>query len=356
MTTGMLVESLMNGTNSYGGFGSGVGYDVLTESEAASYTLESGAALIARESRAELHEIFEMAIIQTNEAIVGAKLEGYGDVMESATYGPVFEEAEKTVGRRILDFLIRLKDKILAFFKNLFTKLSEMTHNYDKFLEKNGKDLDAASAMTLNCIVWNDDTIDKASEMITDNFDKTLSDATSKAQKMLDEVIRVGGDSGDLMGTVKSFEQDLAKGPMSLLASIGLSGNADDMTSLNEKLQYLFRQKDKKKQNVTPATVRARLTNVKKQTEALRKAQKKINDGFKDAIKQVKRMSENVEKSQKKGCSQFLNRYAASLSKQQQIMTAYVSASIRATVSRANEAQAMAKALISGNAGKFDAD
>lgn len=357
MTTGMLVESLMNGTNSYGGFGSSVGYDVLTESEAANYTLESGAALIARESRAELHEIFEMAIIQANEAIVGAKLEGYGDVMESATYGPVFEEAEKTVGKKVLEFLSKLKDKVVAFFQNLFSRLSEFMHNYEKFLKTHGADLDKAKSMKLYCIAWDDSAIDGASAVVGKGTDAEFAAATKLVQDTIKTFIAAGNSEGDMKAAVSAFENQLSDGTSTLLKMLGLSGStSSDMASLNKQMSEKFRKPDKQAKDISPALVRSRLTDVKKHTDELRNLSKRMNSQYKDVLKKVRSMLDDIDKANKKGCSQMINRYASALSKNQTIVNAYISAAIRASISRANEAQAMAKALISGRPGGFTTD
>lgn len=358
MTTGVLVESIMNrtGSGSYGYGGIDGGYDILTESEAEQYTLESGAELIARQSREELHELFELAIIQTNEATVGARAEGYFNVMESATYGPLFEAAERTFGQKVIAFLTTLKDRIIAFFKKIFSKLLEACHNYDKFLEKKGADLDKAESMALYVTRWNDSAIDGAADFVGKVSTETIDKLQNTAQSTIKDMLRMGEDSGDMRGTIDGFEKNMSSGINDILSAIGLSGNAGDMASLNDKVQYLFRAKDKGKMSITPALVRARLTNVKKQTEALRKTQKKIDDAYKKLIKNTKNMVDDVEKSQKKGCSQLINRFTSSVSKQQTIMNAYLSAAIRATISRANEAQGLANALISGKAGSFKAD
>lgn len=358
MTTGVLVETLMNGTGSggYGFGGMGGSYDILTESEAEQYTLESGAALIARQSREELHELFELAIIQTNEATVGARAEGYFNVFESATYGPIFEAAERTFGQKVIAFLTMLKDRVLAFFKKIFSRMSEAMHNYDKFLEKKGADLDKANSMQLYVTAWSDVAIDNAADMVGSTVADNIKNLQSTAQGVIKDAIKMGEDSADMKGSVNAFEQNMKKGVDDVLRSIGLSGSADDMTSLNDRIQYLFRAKDKKKMNITPALVRQRLTNVKKQTEALRKTQKTIDSSYRDLIKNTKKMVDDIEKSQKKGCSQLINRFTSAISKQQTIMNAYISAAIRATISRANEAQGLANALITGREGGFKAD
>ena len=351
-TTATLVEGLLNGTGSGGfGYNGNVSYDVITEAEAAEYTLESGAERIAQRSREELHELFELAIIQTNEAVLGAKVEGYDNVMESATYGPVFEEAERTLGQKVIDFFKKLADRVAAFFQNLFTKLSEACHNYDKFLKEKGDALGKAKGMSLNCIDWNDKMIDGAPALAGQTTSKSLDDG---GKLVMDSIKKLGADSADITKVVDSMESASNATVASLLKAFGMSGNIEtDMSTLNGQMAALFRSPDKKKQNITPDLLKSRLTGVKKATDSIRSSQKTTVGTMKKLSKTAKDAVHQLNKDGVKGGSQLLSRFTSMSSKMVTINNAYCAAAIRATISRANEAQAMSRALISGKAGSF---
>lgn len=349
-TNGTLVQEFFEGAGSYG-YGSGAGYDVLTNSEAQAYTLESGASLIAMESRAELHELFELAVIYPNNAALAAKVEGYGNVLESATYGPVFEEASKKFGQRVIDFLIKLKDRVIAFFKNIFSRLTEMCSNYDKFLEKNGAALDKAASLKLYVRDWNDDKISAVGSTI-----QAQSTAiASLADLMVTEINKVvgKGTADDVKDATENFEKLLKKKVADTMAEFGFKedeAKSNDNTRMNERLNRFFCGRDKKMVTATGADVKKKLTGVKDTTKDIRDAQKKYEKAYKDAIKKVEQITKNMESSEAKGYNSLIDKAVAAMSKVQNVINNYATAGCRAVISRASEATAIARCLIAGKA------
>lgn len=352
VTTNTLVGGILEGASR--GFGYGYGdasIETLTSSEASAYTLESGAALIAMESRAELHDLLELAVIVPNEAVLAAKIEGYSDVTESATYGPVFEESEKKFGQKVIDFLVKLKDRVVAFFKNIFSRLSEFVTNYDKFLEKNKDAINKAPSLKLWMQDWQDAKIDEVASVIM-NQATEISNMASKMATAISGV--VSKDTADAKkSATEAYEKSLKSDIAGVMSKFGFSADeaaGNDMTKLNERLNRYFCGRDRKNVDVNGSYVIKRLTDVKDTTKAIRDAQKKYEKAYKDAIKSVNDLTKNMSWNESKGYSSLINQTVSAISKIQNIINSYSTAGTRAVIGRANESISAARCLINGKA------
>lgn len=354
----MLMEGGMNG------FDSG---SSLTLEESNNYTLEAGAALIARQSVQELHEIFEVAIVQTNEAVLGAYMEGCSDVMESATYGPIFEASEKSAGRKIMDFLIMLKDRVFAFFRNIIAKISEIFNDYEKFFKKKKDDMVEAEkergsgVRGVKVKNWNDDRIDSLS--------KTLQDAASTIEATADECVKLINDAHDsiegkgsqfIAQKTKMFNDKMDKMVNKAANGFGIgSGKAAfdiETTEIQSYCQKVFERQGDRVEEITVSYVEHNLVNTKNAIKSAKDAQKKFNDAYNNAIKKIKKITDDMESDDKKGYKQFMHKATSTMSKIQTITNAYATAGYRALVGRANESKALCGVIISGKAGKRKAD
>ena len=353
MTNGTLVAAILESRDNFGY--SGAGYDTLTYDEAQSYTLESGATLIAQQCREELHEIFELAVIEQEEATLGAAMEGYNDVMESNTYGPVFEAAEKSVGKKIIAFLTKLKDRVVAFFKNLFTKISAMFHNYDKFLEK--KAMDMKRAGTIDGIYlkdWNNARIDSVTDKMKAAADAVAAAAdwaAAECNSMLAKVTTT--ESGEQMNKFnEEFDRgvyDQAQKLYNTLTGVTLQKTDYQATTANADMNALFVGKKKVKVTLSYDFLAPRLKDTKDHAKKIKTAESNFNKAYNDAIKKLKKITDDMEKSNKKGIAPYLNKTTSMLSRMQVYTNAYATAGYRALIGRANEARQMAGVLISGS-------
>lgn len=338
----------------------------ITESEARSYTLESGAALMARTCAQELHEIFEVAVIETNEAALAAYMEGCSDVMESATYGAVFEASDKSAGTKILDFLKKLKDRVFAFFKDISSKITALVTNYDKFLSKNKEKMvkaeqERTEQLKVSVRDWNTNAINSITTnlksgsteigtlaaniatIITNSFNSKPADASKEdTKKILSDCEKAINDA------INSAYDKLLPG--------ATGTDISDMTTINKHCEKLFVGENKKTQVANVAYVSSVLDGTKKALSDVKTSQKEFNAAYDKAIKVIKGVTENSKFKEKVGYSAYIHKATAAMSKIQSIANAYASAGYRAMISRANEAKALCGVIISGKVGKRGAE
>lgn len=338
MATTSIVQTLLEGGGVIGGLAPNM----------PQYTLESGAALIARESCQELHEIFEVAIVETNEAALGAYLEGSKDVMESATYGPVFEEAEKKAGGKVIEFLKALKNKVFAFFRNIADRIILAVNNYDKFYNKHKDALAKAQPLKdKECVNWNTNNINQIPKIISD----AAKDMNTFASSICTEIKNMIGDSATAESNkdvVKTKSIGCVNG---ILNSIGVGAPANgqyDSTELHNKIRELFRGKDTVKTTVDAAYVKGVLEKTKASAKAVQVAQKQFNAMYDSSIKNIKAVTALMEKSERKGLVQHVHTAVSTLSKAQNIVNIYANAGFSSIIARASEAKKLTNALVSG--------
>lgn len=358
MTTS-IVSMLMEGGMDYSDF-----YGV-SSVDSSKYTLESGAAIIARESVEELHEIFEVAVINTNEAVLAAYMEGNRDVMESATYSAVFEAEEKSAGQKILDFLRKLKDKVITFFRNIAAKVSLFLNDYEKFFKKKKDDILKAqnerkepAIKDVSVKDWNNTKIDNLANDLT----KAAGDISEIATEVVGIVKKwaekVSDHDTDKVRD-KSLEmcEDLVTKKVRTVASSFIPGTGSgdfDMSRVNAELAKLFVGEKNKTITLDIKYVEGTLMNTKKEAASIKDAQKSFNKAYDEAIKTIKAITEDMERRQKRGYTAYIHKATAAMQKIQTIMNAYAGAGYRALIARANESKALCNVLISGNRGKFD--
>ena len=337
----------------------------ITESEARSYTLESGAALMARKCAQELHEIFEVAVIETNEAALAAYMEGCSDVMESATYGAVFEASDKNAGNKILEFLKTLKDRVFAFFKNIGAKVTALVTNYDNFLKKNKEKMvkaekERTEQLKVSVRSWDENAIKsitsnlkqssteigtlaaEIAKIVTDSFNSKTADTSKEdAKKILDDCEKA------INNAIDNVYNKLLP---------GVSGTDIDMSTLNKDCEKIFVGENKKTIVADVAYVSSVLDGTKKALSDVKTSQKDFNDAYNKAIKVIKGVTDNSKFKEKVGYSSYIHKATAAMSKIQSIANAYASAGYRAMISRANEAKALCGVIISGKVGKRGAE
>lgn len=338
MATANIVSMLLEGGGTIGG----------NVPDMPQYTMESGAALIARESTQELHEIFEVAIVETNEAALGAYLEGSEDVMESAAYGPVFEEAEKKAGNKIIEFLQNLKTKVFAFFRNILDRVTLAVNNYEKFYEKHKEALGKATPLSdCPCVAWNDKNIN----YVPSGINKAAADIGNFASQISSAIkdMTANGVNDENITKCKNAANGFISG---VLSSMGIpnpgAGKQYDATEIHNKITETLRGKDTVKKTIDAAYIKGNLEGTKKAAAEVKNAQKMFNNTYDSVIKNIKALKDMMDKSQKKGITQHLNYAVSTLSKGQNIINAYAGAGYAAIVARATEAKKLANAMIAG--------
>ena len=338
------------------------GTSSISVAEANEITLETGAAIIARKTASELHELFELSIVATNEAALAAYMEGCTDVAESATYGPVFEASEKSFGKRVIDVLLKLKDRVIAFFRDIFTKLSELLNNYDKFFNKNVEAMTKAESKrgggvkNVKVKAWNDNAIDGVSEKLNKAAD-IISKTASDMILLINETYKKANDAekseaaheyaNKKLNTL--MDEKLATTLKSLGISVGAAGL--DTTEINSACQKVFYGDGTRTITLTTDYCRTALVGVKKAAGEVKTAQKSFNSAYDKAISNIKGITKEMEREDAKGYTAYINKATSTISKVQTVMNAYATAGYRALIGRANEAKSLCHVVISGKPG-----
>ena len=336
----------------------------ITESEANSYTLESGAALMARTCAQELHEIFEVAVVETNEAALAAYMEGCSDVMESATYGAVFESADKSAGAKILELLKKMKDRVFAFFKNISAKISALITNYDKFYENNKEKMKKAEAERSEDVKvvirdWNDNAIDnivanlKAGSAEIGTLGEEVAGIVKASFKSKPEDANKDQSKEILDACYKAIKTAIVKSVDNIIPGLKDIAGMEPST-LNAECEKFFTGKGSRVIVANTTYVESILKNTKKSLADIKTAQKEFNAAYDKAIKAIKSVTDDASIKEKAGYSAYIHKATSAMSKIQTVNNAYASAGYRAMVARANEAKALCGVIISGNAGKRD--
>lgn len=357
--TGSIVSMLLEGV-SFDDYTVGSSIDV---AEANEITLEHGPAIMARKSADEIHELFELAIVATNEAALGAYMEGCADVMESATYGPVFEASEKSFGKKVLDFLKKIKDRVAAFFRDIFAKISETINNYDKFFTKNEKAMAEAESKrgggvkNVKITNWNDNLIDGLAKRLRDGAG-TITDITAETIRVIKDAYSKANDSSKSAAwqakATADFNKAMDEQLGTLLKTFGIKANASgtDTTEINSICQKMFRLDGTKTETIDVNYVRSTLKGVNAAAKEVKDAQKAFDGAYNKAIKDIKSITDEMEKNDAKGYASFINKATSNISKVQNIMNAYAQAGYRALIGRANESKSLCRVIITGKAGK----
>lgn len=327
----------------------------LTVTEAEQYTLESGATLIARQSVQELHEIFEVAIVETNEAALAAYMEGNQDVMESATYGPVFEAAEKSVTQKVITFLRKLKDRVMAFFQNIFSKIMLMVNGYEKFYEKHKEELAKAKPVKdVPCMDWSDDKIETLGAS-TKGMAETVKEVGNVLVNKIDKIMNETRPQWKNK-YAKELDRDLLTHMNNSAKNMGIARSTGagelDLTQINKDLNLLFVKPNKVKKNIDASYVADILKDTKNAAKEVKDAQKAFNAAYDDAIKTIESITKDMDKEKASGYAQYIHKTTAHMSKMQTLLNAYISCGYRALIGRANESKALAKIIISGKVPK----
>ena len=334
MATNSIVSLLLEG-GSIGGY---------TSAAMPQYTLENGATLIARECVQELHDIFEVAVVETNEAALAAHIEGASDVMESATYGPVFEAAEKKTGQMIMDFLKKLKDRVSAFFANIGAKMSAFLNDYKKFYESKKEALSKATPLKdYPCIDWDENRINQLGGYLV----SSASDIKSECPKFIELIKSITDGNPD---KVQELTKKCDAWLNSRVREMGIATDLStlDTVKLNEMASGVFRKTGEKKQEVNSGYVDKILQQTNGAAKDVSKAQKAFNAAYDDVIKNIKKCVDDLEKKQRAGYAQYIHKVTSTLAKAQSFTNVYASAGYRALIGRANEAKVITNAIIAG--------
>lgn len=347
MATNTIVSMLLEGVMTTGSL------ECITENEARTYTLESGANIMARECVQELHEIFETAVVAANEAALAAYMEGTTDVMESATYGPVFEQAEKSAGQKIVDFFKKLKDRVIAFFQNIGAKIVLAVNNYDKFYEKHKTALKGANAIKIEVLDWSDDRIDKLASTIIASADTLKSFATDAIEE-LNKALDAKNKPEVTATKLKKLDAAYQKSFNEVVSRCGIdkSKKAEELelVEINKIMRGVFVKPKKVEKTVGHAYIESVMKGTKKAAADIKSAQAKFNDAYKSTISMVEKAIAEMKKSGNKGNTAHLSKISSYINKMQTVINAYTSNGYRAVIGRASEAKSITLKIVSGEA------
>lgn len=173
----------------------------LTASEASRYSADEGAAILAMESAELLQDIFMESECKENEIVLNAALEGYAPDSEIVQEG--VGSALKGALDKVIAWFKKMKDGVVAFFKNvakyldkLFLSGKEFVNKYKNELTK--KDLDG---LTYTMYKYDDDALN--------NLDKetSIKEAESECDKVINQI---SNNAGTMINSGK-YNADLIK-------------------------------------------------------------------------------------------------------------------------------------------------
>lgn len=265
------------------------------------YDHVDGPALIAMESAEALRDIFETAFYENNACSIRAVAEGYTD-FDSSPYAAMMEGIIADAFQKVKDFLIKLKDKIIAFFHSMVRYLSGIFMDGKKWVTKYEKELNAIRSNLKDYEVSIYDyrkDLDSSPDKITTGYTE-VDDGASKLQSKYDSKTTKMGSDGkkerDDDAADKEYEEFVKK----LLD--GRSFSVDD--DLAKECWSYFRNGadndgDKEKKEVTSFfgdAIKA-LKDSDKTISKLNKAITAADNMYKKIIKKIEKLADEQEKT-----------------------------------------------------------
>lgn len=174
----------------------------LTASEASRYSADEGAAILAMESAELLQDIFMESECKENEIVLNAALEGYAPDSEIVQEG--VGSALKGALDKVIAWFKKMKDGVVAFFKNVAKYLDKVFLSGKDFVKKykselQKKDLDG---LTYTMYKYDDNALN--------NLDKETSIKNTESE--CDKVINTISDNADTMMKAGKSSADWIKG------------------------------------------------------------------------------------------------------------------------------------------------
>ena len=154
----------------------------LTASEASRYSADEGAAILAMESAELLQDIFMESECKENEIVLNAALEGYAPDSEIVQEG--VGAALKGALDKVIAWFKKMKDGVVAFFKNVVKYLDKVFLSGKDFVSKYKNELlkRELDGFTYTMYKYDNDAIDEAGS------DKLITEAEANAEEDVNEI------------------------------------------------------------------------------------------------------------------------------------------------------------------------
>lgn len=324
----------------------------MSTSELGRYGHADGAAIISMESAEALHEIFECEFYVPNTCTINAALEGASCVEESS-HAAIMESAVKDAFTKIKEFFIKLKDKIVAFLKNVKRYLLGIFGNDVDWVTKYEKELKAIDSKDLK---------DYKIKMYTYTLDKVLNgdeltaNATKLTQQVEQKVITiahqtynaVNGEDAEYAENQKEIYDKMYSDFIKDICGKSVEDDEVDKTLWSNCRNGADNESDKDDVTVSSNlnTFIAAVKNSKKDADAYDKMVTKTTKMYTDAIKLVDKAAKvadnranddndnNAYKKKQPQVASILRMYSSTLSKMQTAKNKQVNASKSALVER----------------------
>lgn len=276
----------------------GMGYSSLPANVSARYTAEDGAMLIAQESAMELYEIFSTDFIAMEEM----ELQSYRATMEGVTMEGVADNIKskiKSAFNKIVEYLKKLRDKVLSFLANVRRHLDAIFMDGTAFVKKYEKDL-----MKLkNLAGYEKDgfnyTIDEYIDSIVDKYKSQAEKETAEYKSKVDNL----GSGNDLTDGVAKVRKEYYETQLKTFLEKNHHG-AEELSEVAEKWWSKLRDNAADKDSTTSikcsnlAPFIKALKDSRNNLKLVVKADAAVKDVYGKAIKAV---NEAASKADKKG-------------------------------------------------------
>lgn len=286
------------------------------------YNHEDGAALIAMESAADLHDIFVEGFIGMEEL----EFQQYRANMEGAS-----EDVMEGIGDKIVSNAKAAIAKVKAFIKKLWEKVKGFFHNVRRYLDgvfMNGVDFAKKYEGELKKLKLNGFTY----TMYKYTIDELSKSQVSSAKKVTDAVLKDFGEVDkdtmkDLVKNVDMSGPDQGGGFANVYAEqfkkeIGIDPNDDDTTKAREKIWSSLRggatsEADKTEQNVKIAEIISTLKKYDTQLKLYNDAAKDTDRLFSGVIKFLDSYAKEADEQKAKKKATAARKLSSQISKYQ---------------------------------------
>lgn len=268
----------------------------------------NGSALIAMESMEEIHEMFIELSYKPDQERLKA-------IREGMDYEVVQENAFNNAIARIKEFLIKLRDKVLSFFKSMIRSFDSLIKSGKDFVTKYEKDIKASES--------NIDSDFKDSIKIYPFNDKAIDDEVPDtgvdiSPKLVTSHIAVKSD-------VDKIKSELDNKYQSALNKLCNGSNIED-DELSKELYEYFRGGDSKDAlDKSVNTIFSILKNTKT-VDSFKRAQSKEEKRYNTMIKEIDsvgKSTQDAESDVKELSSEIITAYTSLISKVQTAVNTY---------------------------------
>lgn len=303
----------------------------------ADYGHEYGARIIAMETAEALHDVFLESFYGCEQADILAIKEGVA--LEGSQYEAIVEGLSVEAIDKIKGILMKLREKVKAFFDYIIRTIDKMTMDTSDFFKKHDAEFQQLKGLKdfkFRMYNYNDAAFESALEQEVSIASANAESALSATKEFLSNVTSVDGeginnDAGTgqgietVMNTMKQAASD------EFIYGVMSNNKAKDSKTFREYAFGIFRNGAKSpddKKDMQISDVYAKIAVVKNfNAENVKKVRQKMDSIYADAIGAIDTARVNVGKMQGanvSGVAEVCRLVSTSLSKMQNAQNAFV--------------------------------